>query len=147
MGKRFVANPHVFNCNLAPPRQHQRAASKTNVRLGVGRAQQEPKARKPRRALSARHVRLAVGAVDFGAEDPLHLGEGAHIAVGQRVGHTRQRPGLARGDARHQVAGHLVPPEHEVLRGARGALAHHHGLADGALQRLFGAQVQAPKPV
>lgn len=88
-----------------------------------------------------------MGAVDFGAKDPLHLGKGACVAVGQRVGHTGQRAGLACGNARHQVAGHLVPLEHEVLRGARGALPHHHGLADGAAQGLLGAHVQAPKPV
>ena len=77
MGKRFVANLHVFNGNLTPPRQHQRAASKTNVRRRVRRAQQEAEAHEARRVLRPAHVGLAQGAqqvVQFGerlAGEPL----------------------------------------------------------------------------
>ena len=147
MGKRFVPNLHVFNRNLAPPRQHQRAAAKTDIRLGVGRAQQIPPPRKAGRALARCHVGLAMRAVDLGAEHALHLVEHAVVAVGQRASSLRQGARSTRCHAGDQVARRLLACKDVVLRRPCCAVAHHHGLANSTAQRLLGAKVKPPQAV
>ena len=85
-------------------------------------------------------------AVQLGAEHALslpHLAAVAHQDV-RELGQAAQ-PGAVDGLA--ERIGHALALGDQLLRGARGADATHHGRADRALQHLLGALVQPPQPI